>query len=139
MQLAVKFLQINPSGTVPVTPPAGPFLGDTITVTAVADTGKVTFTASGPNALGVRTELLLQRLPGRNWNPQPGGYRSRGFVNFTGGSLSSDVPASPGWYAAAYRFVSVATGQATRLAPIGVSQVTLAVAQGATGTKRKAA
>ncbi len=139
MQLAIKFLQVQPGGTIPVTPPANPFLGDTITLTASSTPGRVVYSASGPNALGVRTELLLQRLRGRNWNPQPGNYRTRGFVNFTGGSLSSEVTVTPGWYAAAYRFVSLATGQATDLVPIGVTQVTLALSSEGSNAKRKAA
>ncbi|MCW5940056.1 MAG: hypothetical protein KF884_09940 [Fimbriimonadaceae bacterium] len=139
MQLAVKFLQLNPSGTIPVTPPAAPFLGDPAVVTATSTTGKVTFNSNQPNQSGVRTELLLQRLKGPNWNPQPGAYRSQKFVQFAPGSLSSDVDVAPGWYAPAYRFVLAATGQATEIVPLPVRQVSLSVQAGGTGGKRKAA
>ena len=45
----------------------------------------------------------------------------------------------PGWYAAAYRFVNVATGQDTRLNEVPVVQVALAVEGTGTGSKKKAA
>jgi len=60
--LTTRFLQVNPTGTIPVTPPTQPFAGDTIALTATAGTGEITFTASDPNASGVTTELLLQRF-----------------------------------------------------------------------------
>src|SRR5437870_102608 len=34
--LAAKFLQVSPTGTIPLTTPASPFSGDTITATAAA-------------------------------------------------------------------------------------------------------
>jgi hypothetical protein len=137
--LATKYLQATPGGTVPTTPPTTPFAGENITLTATAAAGKVTFTASAPNSLGVKTELLLQRLATQNRNPQKGAYRSKAFVAFALGSLSFDVNVPAGWYAAGYRFVKLNTGQATDLVPIGVSQVTLSLASGSTGSKKKAA
>lgn len=138
MQLAVKFLQVNPTGTIPVAPPASPFAGNNITVSAGAGTGKVTFTSSGANAANVKTEVLLQRLKGAHWTPTEDGYRSKGFNAFTAGQLF-DVPVTAGWYAAAYRFVNTLTGQATELVPINVSQVTLSLSGHGPATKRKAA
>ena len=138
-QLAVRFLMANPTGTIPVTPPATPYLGDSITVTATPSAGKVTFTASAANSLGTKTELLLQKLKGSHYNPTEGGYRSKAFVSFTAGSLSADVVVPPGYYAAGYRFVNTTTGQATEMVPIGVHQVTLSLEAGGTGSKRKAA
>lgn len=128
--LAIKFLQVSPSGTIPTSPPAGPFAGDTITVTTTASTGKVTFTASGANQLGVKTELLLQKLASANRTPQPDAYRTKAFVSFVAGTLSFDVVVPPGYYAAAYRFVSLATGQTTNLQPLTTQQVTFAVSEG---------
>ena len=52
--LAAKFLQAGGT-TIPVAPPAGSFSGDTLTVTATAGTGKVTFTGSKGNSLGEGT------------------------------------------------------------------------------------
>lgn len=139
--LGTKFLQVNPTGTVPTTPPTSSYSGDIITLTALASTGKITFTASAANALPNKTELLLQPLKSRNRNPQKGAYRSQAFVAFTAGSLSADVVVPPGYYAAAYRFVNLMTGQETALVPIGVHQVTLAVQstnKGAAGQKKAA-
>jgi hypothetical protein len=139
--LAAKFLQVTPNGTIPLTPPATDYNGDSVTVTATAGTGKVTFTASGPNTAGTRTELLLQPLASRNRNPQKKGYRTKAFVSFVPGTLSFDVTVPPGWYAAAYRFVNVATGQDTRLVEVPVVQVALAVSGSGVGSglKKKAA
>ncbi len=127
--LASKFLQVNPTGTIPTTPPTASFGGDTITVTAAAGTGKITFTATAANAANVKTELLLQPLVSKYCTPQAHQYRSKAFVAFTGASsgLSADVTVAPGCYAAAYRFVSTVTGQETQIVPISIQTVSLAV------------
>ncbi len=109
--LASKFLQNNPTGIPPVTPPTAAFAGDIITVTAVGAAGKVTFTASAANTAGVTTELLLQPLKSRNRAPQIKGYRTKGFQAFPVGTLTNNVTTAAGWYVPAYRFVSIATGQ----------------------------
>ncbi len=109
--LASKFLQNNPAGIVPLTPPTSAFAGDTITVTTVGAAGKVTFTASAANVAGVTTEMLLQPLKSRNRTPQPKGYRTRAFQAFASGTLSNIVTTAAGWYVPAYRFVNSATGQ----------------------------
>src|SRR2546422_186833 len=54
--LASKFLLVTPTGTIPVTPPATSFSGDTITVTAAGASGKVTFTGSAANGTNITTE-----------------------------------------------------------------------------------
>lgn len=137
--LASKFLQINPTGTIPLTPPAGPFTGDNITLTALGGTGKVTFTASAANSLSTKTELLLQPLKSKNRVPGSKGYRTKGFVAFAAGSLSSDVNVPAGSYAAAFRFVNVTTGQETALQILPVQLVSFAVEQGGRKQDRKAA
>ncbi|MBS1723230.1 MAG: hypothetical protein JSS66_09795 [Armatimonadetes bacterium] len=139
VELAAKFLQVNPTGTIPVTPPTSSYAGDSITMTATAGTGKVTFTASAANTLGTKTELLLQKLPAKNRTPQKGAFKSYGFVAFAVGSLSQDVNVPPGYYAAGYRFVNTSTGQATRLQTIGVQQVSLALEQAPKQSKKAAA
>ncbi|MBS1714085.1 MAG: hypothetical protein JST30_07075 [Armatimonadetes bacterium] len=139
VELAAKFLQVTPTGTVPTAPPAASYYGDSIAVTVAYSAGKATFTGSAPNSLNTRTELLMQRLPAQNRHAQKGAYRSKGFVQFVPGTLSFDVTVPPGYYAAAYRFVNVATGQATDLQPINAGQVTLALEAGGSGTKKKAA
>jgi len=126
-RLGCKYLQASPAGTVPTTPPTNPYSGDNLTVTATAGVGKVSFTATAGNAIGSKTELLLQPLASRNRNPQKNAYRSKLIFQFLPGTLSVDVNVPPGFYAAAYRFINTTTGQFTDLIPIGVSQVTLGV------------
>lgn len=130
VELASKFYQVNPSGTAPSDPPAAAFEGDSITFTVAADTGKVTFTASGANAAGVTTEFLLQPLKSANRKPQSNGYRGKGFHAFVAGTLSWDIEVPSGYYAAGYRFVKTATGQASAPVLLGeVQQVTFSVAK----------
>ena len=121
--LADKFLQINPNGTVPMTPPSTSFSGDSITVTAVGGTGKVTFTASAANTAGVKTELLLQPLKGRSRVPFAKAFRSKAFVAFAAGTLSQDIVVPAGFYAPAYRFVNPTTGQSIALLTLPTVQV----------------
>lgn len=134
-KLGVKFLLVTPGGTLPTTPPAAAFPGDAITVTASAGTGKVTFTASGPNAANVVTEFLLQPLANANRKPQKNGYRSKGFFAFVPGTLTHDVTVPTGFYAAGYRFVNTATGQEIDMIPLPIQQVAFSVAGGKTDKK----
>lgn len=80
----------------------------------------ILFSADRPNSSGVVTELLLQRLPGRNCRSYRDKYRHQKFVAFTQGGLEATVPAQPGWYACGVRFVNVTTGQDTPVAELGV-------------------
>jgi hypothetical protein len=138
-ELASKFLQISPTGTIPLTPPANPFYGDTITVTATAATGKVTFTASAANASNVKTEFLLQPLKNANRKPNAKGYRTKGFFAYIAGTLTYDVIVPSGYYAAAYRFVNSQTGQQTEPVYLAVQQVTFSVSSGTKGSKSETA
>lgn len=130
--LTTKFLQNNPAGTIPLSPPAAPFLGDSITLIADSETpGELLFTASGPNAAGVTTELLIQKLAGRNRVPNPNGYNSAAFNVFTtGAGLLKTVEVDAGHYAVAYRFVEIATGQATNPVALGITTVALSMVEG---------
>jgi hypothetical protein len=120
--LSTTFVQVNPGSTIPLVPPTVPFAGDNVVLTASAGSGAILLTASGPNAAPAKTEILLQpvttvhRVPARR-------YESVAFVAFAAGSLAYSVPAAPGRYACAYRFVNAATGQATEMVEIGVVQV----------------
>ncbi len=120
--LATKFLQINPGGAIPRTPPPTAFAGDTLALTADGGAGRVTFTAPRANAPGAKTELLLQALVSRNRTPQPHRYRSQAFVAF-GTALTAAVTVTPGWYVPAYRFVNAATGQESGLIILPTVQV----------------
>jgi len=140
MRLAIRFQLVNPTGTIPLTPPATEFTGDTITVAATPKTGAVSFTASGANGTNIKTELLLQPLASPHRKPSKNGYRSQGFVQFTSGSLSADVNVTPGWYAPAYTFVNTQTGQEVGVITLPIVQVTLSTAKGgSTTTEKKAA
>ncbi|HRK22590.1 MAG TPA: hypothetical protein PLX06_12310, partial [Fimbriimonadaceae bacterium] len=130
IELTVKFLQNNPAGTIPLVPPTSEFIGDSITVSASAGTGMVTFTATAPNAAGIMTELLLQPLANAHREPSKNGYRSKQFFNFSAGVLTRNVTVPAGFYAAGYRFVKASTGQATPLVALPVQTVALSLAKG---------
>jgi hypothetical protein len=127
VQLGVKFLQLNPSGTLPLTPPSTDFVGDSISISASVEvSGYITFSASGANTISVTTELLIQKLASPHRKPSQIAYRHAAWKAFTGGSLSIDVPVRPGWYSVGYRFVKASTGQATPLIALPMQQVFLA-------------
>lgn len=121
--LTSKFLQINPAGTPPLTPPASSFTGDTVAVTIAGGVGQLTFTGSGANATNVKTEFLLQRLLSQSRLPTYKGYRSKGFAALTAGGLTATITTASGYYAAAYRFVNTLTGQETPLVALPIVQV----------------
>ena len=139
--LAAKCLQMRPDSPVPSRPPASGFQGDGITVVARASvpaeaddeqalaggdahaTAGIVFSANAANAPGVVTELLLQRLKGRNRAPIVKEYRTRAFVAFADGSLAATVPLPQGSWACAVRFVREATGQEAAIVEIGVVEV----------------
>lgn len=131
--LTSKLLQVSPTAAVPSTPPTSAYAGDNVAVTATASTGLVTFTASGANGMYSKTELLLQPLKGKNRKPGAKGYLSKGFFAFATGSLTTTVSVPAGYYAAAYRFVNVSTGQATALTPISTVTVALSLEDGGQG------
>ncbi len=122
--LTTKFYLINPTGTAPTTPPATTFAGDSITVTAAFADSTLGFTASAANAAGVKTELLLQKLPNDDRTPSKDSYRTKQYVAFATGSLYVPINGlAPGFYAPAYRFVKSATGQEVGLVTLPIVQV----------------
>lgn len=120
VRLGLKVLQADPTAEVPTLPPAQQFLGDAPVLTVIAAPGAVRFESSAANSSGVVTELLLQPLRSIHRNAYPSKYRSQAFVAFSGAGLAHDVSVLPGPYSAAYRFVRLATGQETALAPLGL-------------------
>lgn len=137
--LTTKFLQVTPTGTIPLTPPTSAFAGETITLTVTPGDGQLQFTASGPNTSGVKTEILFQRLAAPNRKPERGAYRHKQFVTFASGSLSVSIVTEPGYWATAYRFVKTATGQASDLIPLPVQTMAFAVVAGGADKQKKAA
>jgi hypothetical protein len=121
--LGCKFLQVNPGASLPLTPPPSPFFGDGIVVTATGGSGHITFTATGPNAANIVTELLFQPVRNAHRAPKSNLYRPHAFWPFVPGTLSLNVTTAPGWYAPAYRFVNAATGQQGPLVPLPNVQV----------------
>ncbi len=117
--LSTRFLQVNPTGDVPLAPPTASFTGDSVVVTATAEAGQITFAASGANAPGVVTELMLQRLASPRRLPS-GRYTSAAFAAYTPEHLTETVTVEPSAYACAVRFVLAATGQAGAVFPLGV-------------------
>jgi len=117
--LTAKFLSLSPTLEPPRLPPASLFTGDGIIVSALGEPGAVRFTASGPNAGQVTTELLLQWGPAPGRRPSPGKYRIAGAHAFASAGESVAVPARPGVVYAAIRFASLANGQSSNLVPMG--------------------
>ncbi len=83
----------------------------------------IVFTANSPNGEDVTTELLLQRVGSVHSRGTPALMRTQGFFTFTEGMLSTTVPAQPGCYACAVRFVRPSTGQASGLVVVGTVRV----------------
>lgn len=129
--LTTKWYQINGTGTPPVAPPTGNFNGDSISITCGSGTpGQLSFIASAANATGVRTELLVQALKGKNRKAMPKAYVSKGFTTYAAGSLTSNVTVPAGYWAVGYRFVETATGRETAIVPLPVTTVALSVEDG---------
>lgn len=122
--LATKFLQVNPGGTIPSTPPTSPFDGDVITIAPTGGNDLITYTGSADNSAGVTSELLYQKLPSANAQPKPNGYKSAGFSDDPDTTPFVATPLAAGVYATGYRFVDEATGQASPLVVTGNVTVT---------------
>ena len=134
LQLATRLLMIDSTADLPLLPPSAAFAGDAVAVVgepfATADPTptppegeEIRFLANRPNAPGVLTELLFQRLASVGRAPVGTKYRSQRFVAFSDGGLEAMVPCAVGWYALAYRFVDAGTGQATGVFPCGIVRV----------------
>ena len=122
--LSVKYLQVHGGFTAPLDPPEGVFLGDVGGVALAMGGPRLRVTADAANREGVLTELLTQRLSGRNNSTRPRSYKSQGFRAFTGPGDSALVGLSPGTWAAAVRFVEASSGRATGLIEVGRADIT---------------
>ena len=128
--LTAKFLAATPGGTVPATPPATRFAGDTVTFALTTTTGSLVVTASGANKAGVTTEIMVQRLAASYRKPTPNGYRTKAFVAFAPSAPSKSIPVTAGAYAVAVQFVSLATGETSGYQTLGTSLVALSLEDG---------
>lgn len=117
-KLSLKFLQANPTGEIPLTPPDSAFAGDGIGVSSSPSDDGIRFTSTGPNGAGVVTELLVQPLASIHRRAYRDKYRPVAFYAFDGESYEAPLP--PGAYATAYRFVCAATGQESALFESGL-------------------
>lgn len=113
MTLSLKRLHAQPDADLLTGPPAGPFAGDTITVTAHAGAGEIEWRASGPNAPGVATELLVQKMRRIGGQPCLEKYHAPAVIPFTEECLAATTPLLPGLWACAVRFICMDTGQTT--------------------------
>ena len=125
-----RFRLVNPTGVFPKDVPATRMIEENLSFTLEAGTGQMQMTASGPNSAGHVTEILFQKLAGKNRLPQTGAYRTRKYQAFASNALTISLGAKPGSYAVATRIVSSVDGRAGRLRPVAVVQVALAVVQG---------
>lgn len=119
--LATKFLQVDPQGEVPPSPPTDDFVGDGWLLSASVVPGGVKFSAPSANSPDTTTELLVQPLLNARRSPTKF-YKSAGFHTFTD-DLSYELSLSPGFYAMEYRFVKVTTGQVSLSMPLGTVEV----------------
>ncbi len=125
LKLYVPFFLADPTGTFPNPPPAAPYVGDVITLTAAGGSASITVTGSAQQTTGETTMLYLQPLKSANRKPSS-----------KPGKLVSviPVPATPfhivlsslaaGSYSLAYRFELLATGQQSGLVVLGTFVVT---------------
>ncbi len=138
IELAAKYLQINPAGSIPTTPPANVFTGDALTFTVNPDDPGYNVTASGPNSTGTATEILYQKLNSGNCEPNPEGYTHYDFVTFAAGMLTTNVALPTGVYALAYRYVNKTTGQATDVRELEIVNMTTTLRLAPNKTKKAA-
>jgi hypothetical protein len=122
MALSTKFLHVDPNREIPLSPPDGLFGGDAVAVQIVGESGAVRFVSSGPNQNGVSTELLLAPMRTAGTTPNARAFRHQRFVAFSG-AASEVVPARPGWWVGAVRFVRRDTGQMSALLRVGIVRV----------------
>jgi len=109
--LTTRFLQVNPTGTIPLWPPKVDFVSDGVTLEIEPlEEGGVRFIASGPNQPDSTTELMVQKLPSFRRTPTQF-YKSAAFHRFTEDDLIADMPLEPGAYAFCYRFIHAPSGQ----------------------------
>ena len=100
----------------PLTPTPLPQRGEGLEVPVL------TFLASGANAPGVLTEIMVEKLANVRRKPT-GVYKSRGFVAFSEDRREFDLPVEAGVYACATRFVARETGEAKAIRALGVVTV----------------
>lgn len=119
------FKLATPAGSFPTSPPATPYVGDTITITAAGTSGTITITGSAQQTSGSTTFLYAQLLKSANRTP----------ASVPGKLISvAPIPATPfhvavaglaaGVYSVGYRFVKLSTGQEAGFVLIGNITVT---------------
>jgi hypothetical protein len=120
MSYYVPFKLFAPGGSFPDTPPATPYSGDTITLSAAVTGDTITVTGSAQQTAGQTTFLYLEKLKSPNRTPsnRPGKLVSTSAIPAT--PFEIDIAGlAPGAYALKYRFVKTSTGQGGPLQSLG--------------------
>lgn len=117
-RLAMRYLQVNPDGPIPLAPPTTAFPGDSVRVQLAASPGLLRVTGLSANAPGVVTELLIQKLASVHRRTYERKFVAADYLHFSAGQ-SVNIPALPGIWAVATRFTLAATGQTTPLLEVG--------------------
>ena len=122
-KLAVKFLQVNPGGVIPLIPPVSAFVSENIEPVAGVDVSGILISSMRANSPGVRTEILIQPLASVHRRSYLARYRSAGFYVLDG-AHGVPILVPPGAYAVAVRFVVAATGQESEVWELGTRVTT---------------
>lgn len=110
--LYVIYKLITPGVAFPTTPPAAPFVGDTITQTAAGSAGTITFTGSAAQTAGDTTIFLIQKLKSANRVPGAKAYRIGKIAVTPSTPFQVTITGlAAGTYAVGYQSALVATGQ----------------------------
>ena len=117
--LSLVLVRLDPGRALPTRPPQAGFAGDRPGFEVSAEPGALVFAATGPNAPGIVTELMVQRLPTPRRRPTRR-YKSAAFTRFTPETLVQDLPAEPAAYACATRFIQASTGLTTLTQTYGI-------------------
>lgn len=131
--LYAKMLQVSAASGLPSIP-TGTYAGDSLTLTAVPSTGKITVTSSAANSANTTTEFLAYRLPSPNAIVDKGSLRTVQFFSFAPSTLSTQINVSAGTWVLCARYVNKTTGQETNLMDLPLQTVTLSIEEGGDGT-----
>lgn len=122
--LYVPFFLATPGGTFPTTPPASPYSGDVITVTAAGGSGQIQITGSAQSTADNTVFLYAEKLKSANRAPsnKPGKLISVAPIPTTPFHVTV-TGLDPGDYAVKMKFVLTTTGQEGPIVSLGTVTV----------------
>ena len=132
-----RFRLVNPVGVFPGDPPTARMIPENLGCVLSVAPGQIVLSVLSTNSTGHVTEILLQKLAGKNRLPQETAYRTNQYHSFVDKETPLRIPVLPGAYAVATRIVSKVDGRAGMLHPLGVVSVALSVVQGGAGDAPK--